>query len=113
MPHITIEHYGLDASRHSVDTLFDGIIEAYSSSDIITPENVKMRTIHADAARAAGKDQPFVHITIAMTTGPSEAKRAELADKVFNAAATYLSDIRHVTLDIHEMNPVTYRKRIQ
>jgi len=103
MPHITIEHYGLDASPHSVDTLFDGI----------TPENVKMRTIRADAARAAGTDQPFVHITIAMTTGPSEAKRAELADKVFNAAATYLSDIRHVTLDIHEMNPVTYRKRIQ
>jgi len=51
MPHITIEHYGLDVSPHSVDTLFDGIIEAYSSSDIITPENVKMRTIRADACR--------------------------------------------------------------
>ena len=111
MPHITIEHSTELVNKWEIAALFDAIERAYSDSPIISPQNVKMRAISYDHYRVAGGFTPFAHISIAMMAGPSETAKHALADKIFNAACEVLAPVQHVTLDIRDMVPVTYRKR--
>jgi len=111
LPHITIEHSAELANKWEIAALFDAIERAYSDSPIISPQNVKMRAISYDHFRVAGSASPFAHISIAMMEGPSETAKQALADKIFSAACEVLAPVRHVTLDIRDMIPVTYRKR--
>jgi len=111
MPHITIEHSADLANKWKIAALFDAIERAYSDSAIIVPQNIKMRAISCDHFRVAGGAAPFAHITITMMEGPTETEKQALSDKIFNAACDALAPIRHVTLDIRDMDPVTYRKR--
>lgn len=112
MPHIVVEIAGVAEADLFLDRLFDCLIGAYSLSDAIVPENVKLRARTYENVRVAGSPGHFVHITVSLMRGPTKKQQSQLADLLWRAAADFFPDIEQVTIEVREMEPETYRKRI-
>lgn len=112
MPHIVIDLGGIHAPASKTETFYDCLIEAYSKSDAIVPENVKIRTNHFDPVRVAGKPGQFIHIGVALMRGPSKTQQANLSELLWQAAAKFFPDVDQISVEIREMEPETYRKRL-
>lgn len=112
MPHITIDHADDPIFEDDrISALFDALQRAYEVDSTIVPENVKLRSHRASHHRVAGGPLPFLHIEISLMEGPTDAAKSTLADALFEAACTTFQDVRHVTLEVRDMSPSTYRKR--
>lgn len=112
MPHMTVELGGIDDSTEKIEQLFDRLIEAYSKSDALVPANVKLRANIFDHVRVAGKHGQFVHIGLALMRGPSKEQQSSLSQLLWEAADSSFPEVENISVEIREMEPVTYRKRM-
>lgn len=110
MPHIVVE-YSSTLQEQMVATrllhVLHGVVEA---SGLFDPQAIKARGIgYADVVLPEGA-ATFVHVTVAILSGRAEAQREVLADQVFQALITALPETDKASVDIREMDTVTYRK---
>lgn len=112
MPHITVDLGGGIDAEASMEEFFDCLIEAYSKADALVPENVKLRANIFDKARVAGKPGQFIHINVALMRGPSKEQQAALSQLLWDAAANFFQDVDQISVEVREMEPATYRKRL-
>ena len=112
MPHITVDFGGIPDTNKIIEDFYGRLVKAYSKSDALVPENVKLRGNIFDCVRVAGKPSQFVHISVALMRGPSKDQQSSLSQLLWDAAADFFPEIEQITVEIREMEPLTYRKRI-
>ena len=112
MPHIIVDYaYGAVAEPR-LDALMACVEAAATSTGTIALQNLKLRLHECRHVRVQGTPQAFVHVSVALMAGPTEAARISVSRAILAALTDFLPDISNITVDIREMNRATYSKRI-
>lgn len=112
MPHVIVEHTKALSQPIEDKKLLHSIHQTVIGSELFSADAVKTRQIGYDAI-CWGEDGisiDFVHVTVKILAGRTEAQRTELADAVFAVLEEALPDVPKLSVDIHEMMKQTYRK---
>ena len=111
MPHIVIEHSSQPYFEAQTKELLEALLKVCERSDIIVPANVKMRIHPCKNSRVAGGLDAFLHVTVSLMEGPTIDEKSDLADLIFDALCITFPQTGHLTVDVRDMVPATYRKR--
>lgn len=112
MPHIILEYSDeLDAAVREASLLRE-VRRAVVGSGLFAPEAVKARMVSYAAADVALEPgvKNFLHVTVAILGGRTEAQRAGLAEAVFGCAKALVPGVDKLSVEIREMEGGTYRK---
>lgn len=112
MPHIVIEYAKEPLIESRVERLLDAIVDMVSASGVFPPTNLKLRAMPCAHVRVAGVRCPFVHASVAMMAGVALEARRDLSERLLQTLVRALPEIADITVDIREMNPETYGKRL-
>lgn len=112
MPHCVIEHHGAFASAARLDDAMQLALSVCSASSIMAPDDIKVRCIEADAILFGDGRRSFVHITLSMLAGRTEAQKIAIAEMLRDAFRNDYPEIASISIDIRDMDPACYRKSL-
>ncbi len=112
MPHLVIEYSEDLADTHDMTALCQSLYDAAIASDIFDPATVKVRARPCPYWRIGTEPKSFAHITIRLMSGRDTLTKSRLTQHVLTAIDRQLPDVGSLTVDIKEIDPTTYAKRI-
>jgi 5-carboxymethyl-2-hydroxymuconate isomerase len=112
MPHFVIEYARQLEDRVAIDEVMRTIFEAGARSGVMNPADIKVRAIPYDHFRPEGGIDAFLHLTVSLLEGRSDRQKEDLATAVRAALAALLPDVGSISIDVRDMNPVAYKKRL-
>ncbi len=111
MPHLLAEHSKDKHTRNAIPALFNSLMAICEASPVLEAENVKLRA-HGFASYLVGGDiRPFLHLSLAMMDGRSDAEKMELSDAMLAAAIDVMPDDTEITVETRDTHRASYRKR--
>ncbi|MEZ2458372.1 5-carboxymethyl-2-hydroxymuconate Delta-isomerase [Salinicoccus roseus] len=118
MPHLYIEYTSNLKGAFEVDALLEQAnASLLSHSDVIPIGGLRTRAIEIADYRVAdgAEDDAFVHITLKLGGGRSEAVKKELCDDLFSTITDYFEPIYQkrylaLSMELYEFTSPTYKK---
>ena len=111
VPHFIIEAAGaLDAPEDRHDALRI-VAETGAAQETINEEDVKARLYTCADALALDGRTSFIHVTVRLLAGRSDAQKDTLACALRDALDARFPNVQSISIDICDMNPACYRKR--
>lgn len=112
MPHVVIEHFtetpadfdGPHAMRLAFDTC--------AACGFIAPEDLKVRTTHPEAILFGDGRRSFIHVTVLLLAGRTDAMKLSLARALVATLREAFPNIAAISTDIRDMNPECYKKSL-
>ncbi|MEA1989312.1 MAG: hypothetical protein U9N57_08945 [Pseudomonadota bacterium] len=129
MPHIVIE-YSQDSfeskdlpSAHKelglsqgMPGLVNSVFEAVANTEIVNPENIKVRTYEAEFYKLGLANTGFMHAVCKTHSGKTEFQKQELSQAILNALEQIVQlTAEHsmvITVEVVEMDTASYSKRL-
>ncbi|WP_164870799.1 5-carboxymethyl-2-hydroxymuconate Delta-isomerase [Mesobaculum littorinae] len=112
MPHIVIEHFAaLDGVAQGQD-LMRAALDAGVGTGLMARDNVKVRLVPVEAALLGDGRESFMHVTVKLLVGRTAAQKAQIAEAVRDAIDTVCPRVAALSVDIRDMDPDSYRKRL-
>jgi 5-carboxymethyl-2-hydroxymuconate isomerase len=113
VPHLVIE-YSKDAlDRGSVTQLMELIFAAAWQTGIMKSEDVKVRARGYDDFLVAGKRDSFVHLSVYLLAGRTPEQKVELSTRLRQTMVDQCPDVTSLSVDIRDMDPDAYKKRLK
>ena len=112
MPHFVVEYARSLEESIDLPRVMTTILEVAGDSGIMDPADLKVRAAPYDHYLLAGRPDPFIHITVSMLEGRSDSQKEDLAIQLRTALAGYLVELPSLSIDIRDMNPTAYKKRL-
>ncbi|MCG6114565.1 MAG: 5-carboxymethyl-2-hydroxymuconate isomerase [Mesorhizobium sp.] len=112
MPHCVIEHYEAFPSNGERERAMQLALSVCSASGIMAPEDVKVRCVEADAILFGDGRGSFVHITLSLLAGRTEAQKIGIAEALRDAFRRNFPGIASISIDTRDMDPGCYRKSL-
>lgn len=111
MPHLVIE-----LSREALDSnaaggLLAALHDAAVRTGIVEAQDLKLRIVPIDFAQVGGFDEPFVHLTFSLLAGRSPDQKLELSRSVLGVLCEWFPAIERCSVEIRDMDPLSYKKR--
>ncbi|WP_010140113.1 5-carboxymethyl-2-hydroxymuconate Delta-isomerase [Oceanicola sp. S124] len=110
MPHIVIEYFcdeGLD--RQAV---LNRALETAVASGAMNRADIKVRLLPSEAILMGDGRGSFLHVTISLLAGRSDAVKLALAEAMTSALRGLCPQIGAISTDIRDMNPACYKKSL-
>ena len=111
MPHLILEISRELLDELPVDAVLSALHEAAAATGIVHADDLKLRVIPVDIALIGGRTQPFVHLTVALLAGRSDAEKLQLSETSLGVLCDYFSNVERCSVDIRDMHGPSYRKR--
>ncbi len=112
MPHIVIEYSRELESSVAVSTLMQTAFDAAVAAAIMKPEDIKIRALPYTHFRLEGGAKSFVHVTCRLLAGRTTEQKVGLSTRLRERMATLLPGVHSISIDIIDMDPDTYKKRL-
>jgi len=116
MPHLVIEYAENLQEQISINALVSSAQEAMQRSGLFAPHTIKTRALpfrHFIAGGAIeGSGGSFIHAEVRLFEGRSEREREALSSAVFNCLCQFADGVPAVTVEVREMDPSCYSKRL-
>ena len=112
MPHFVIEYSREIEEKSDINTLMNAVLGVATDSGIMKPIDVKIRARPYDHFLMPENDQTFLHVTIFLLEGRTDAQKETLSISLRARLAELLSTVTSVSIDVRDMNPVAYKKRV-
>ena len=112
MPHFVVEYARGITDDAGLSQVMGQLVVAGVESGCMQVEDIKVRATPYDDYLLAQPGQTFVHVTISLLAGRSDAVKAGLAEIVRDKLDALLPDVTSISIDIRDMNPVAYKKRL-
>ncbi|MEX1215758.1 5-carboxymethyl-2-hydroxymuconate Delta-isomerase [Saccharospirillum sp.] len=112
MPHFVIEYARIVEETVDVVDVMEGVFEAAVQSEVMQAEDVKVRAIAYDHYRLYENKGNFIHVTVCLLQGRTDQQKERVAIEVRNCLAHLLPEISSISIDVRDMNPVAYKKRL-
>lgn len=118
MPHLIIEYSANLESRIDIDALVDGLHEAATGIDGLPVGGLRTRAARREHYQIADRhpDNIFVHMTVRLGHGRSQAVQAGFGEQLFAALCGLLEPVSStspiaISLEITEIHPeLTWKK---
>lgn len=112
MPHLVIEYAEKLEDHISIPALVSAAQQAMDQTGLFAPHTIKTRA-HAYRHFIAGeKGGSFIHAEVRLLHGRSEQEREALSSAVFNGLCQFADGVPAVTVEVREMDPGCYSKRV-
>lgn len=113
MPHLIVEYS--DTLQQPIQPILHTLHGVLLDSKQFGERDIKVRArAYRDFLVGGAVDSVFVHLTLYLLDGRSEATKAELSQALCAALqAAIITDKRQITVDIRDMVRNTYRKVIE
>ncbi|MEO9615065.1 MAG: 5-carboxymethyl-2-hydroxymuconate isomerase [Nitratireductor sp.] len=113
MPHFVLEH-SADLDRDdAIGDAIDLCHEAGAQSGVMNPTDIKVRAASCQRFRFAGGIKSFIHVTVSLLEGRTDAQKEALAVLVRDRLSARFGDVDSISIDVRDMNPVAYKKHLR
>ncbi|WP_323844935.1 5-carboxymethyl-2-hydroxymuconate Delta-isomerase [Microbulbifer magnicolonia] len=116
MPHLVIEYAKKLEDKISIAALVSSAQEAMNKSGLFAPHTIKTRALPYEQFIAGGSVEgsggSFIHAEIRLLEGRSDREREALSSAVFNCLCQFAEGVPAVTVEVREMDPSCYSKRL-
>jgi len=111
MPHIVIEYAAPLEQEVDIQALVEAAFAGAEASTLFDPAAIKARAHAVDAYWTGGDKQPFVHITVKLLPGRTNAQKKALSASVFDAVAAMLKPDIALSVEVNDLDADVYTKR--
>ena len=112
MPHCVIEYSeGVD-DVVDIDDLVGAVHAGAFASDLFPEYDIKTRAVAYRHHRTGQTRDSFVHVTVHLLDGRSDAQKAMLSERVLARIEPLLPKVVSVGVEIADMHRASYRKRL-
>jgi 5-carboxymethyl-2-hydroxymuconate isomerase len=75
--------------------------------------DIKVRAMQYDHMRFEGGIDSFLHVTVSLLAGRTDEQKAHLSILLREALGNRFAEVGSISIDVRDMNAVTYKKRAQ
>jgi 5-carboxymethyl-2-hydroxymuconate isomerase len=86
---------------------------ATTATGVVKAEDLKIRAQAFDDYLVAGQDRSFFHVTLYMLAGRTPQQKESLSVEIRKALVELLDDTYSLSVDIRDMDPDAYKKRLK
>ncbi len=112
MPHFVIEHGHALKNESDMADAMQIVLDCGANSGFIKREDCKVRLVRYTHALFGDGRTSFLHVTAKLLTGRTDAQKEALAISIRDALDAKFSTIESISIDIRDMNPSCYKKRL-
>jgi 5-carboxymethyl-2-hydroxymuconate isomerase len=112
LPHIVC-HYSAGQKMPPVREILLALHHAAASTGVVKPEDLKLRAHAFDDYLVAGEQKSFFHVTLYMLAGRTPQQKETLSVEIRKALVERLADTHSLSVDIRDMDPDAYKKRLK
>ncbi|QPM92458.1 5-carboxymethyl-2-hydroxymuconate Delta-isomerase [Pseudooceanicola algae] len=110
MPHIVIEYF--TETPLDRQALLQTALDTAADSGVMNRDDIKVRLLPAEAILLGDGRKSFMHVTISMLTGRTDAAKLGLAQAMTGALRVLCPQVGGISTDIRDMNPECYKKSL-
>jgi len=112
MPHFVIETVAALDTPDDKNAAMRLVADTAAAQDTINAKDVKVRLYPCDHALALDGRTSFIHVTARLLAGRTTAQKDALACDLRDALAAQFPDVQSISIDVRDMDPDCYRKRL-
>ena len=112
MPHLVIEYSEDVAGQVDIDALVDAAHDGAMESGLFPEYDIKTRATGYRHHRTGQTRDSFVHVTVHLLDGRSDAQKSGLSEAVLGRLEPLLPGVASVGVEIVDMHRASYRKRV-
>ncbi len=112
MPHFIIEHANALHDGCDIHDALQIVLDCGASMDFIKRDDIKVRLVPYSHILAGDGRTSFIHITVFLLEGRSDALKETLSIALRDVLDKRFSQVQSISIDIRDMNPVCYKKRL-
>jgi 5-carboxymethyl-2-hydroxymuconate isomerase len=112
MPHLIIEYSEGVAETVAIGDIVDAAHAGAMSSALFPEYDIKTRATGYREHRTGTTRDSFVHVTVRLLDGRSDAQKAMLSEAVLAHIEPLLPGVNSVGVEIVDMHRASYRKRV-
>jgi 5-carboxymethyl-2-hydroxymuconate isomerase len=86
--------------------------EAAASTGVVKAEDLKIRVLPFADYLVAGEQQSFFHVSLYLLAGRTPRQKEHLSMELRKTLADILTDVHSISIDIRDMDPQAYKKRL-
>lgn len=83
------------------------------STGVVKAEDLKIRAQAFDDYLVAGKAQSFFHVSLYLLAGRTPQQKEALSVELRSVLSTLLENTHSISIDIRDMDPHAYKKRLK
>jgi len=88
------------------------IHEAAAATGVVKAEDLKIRALPFTDHLVAGREQSFFHVSFYLLAGRTPEQKETLSIGLRAALADVLPKVQSISIDIRDMDPQAYKKRL-
>jgi 5-carboxymethyl-2-hydroxymuconate isomerase len=112
LPHIVC-HYSAGQKMPPLRETLLALHHAAASTGVVRAEDLKLRAQAFDDFLVAGEQKSFFHVTLYMLKGRTPQQKETLSVEIRKALVERLADTDSLSVDIRDMDPDAYKKRLK
>lgn len=113
MPHLVIEYSDGAIDRSALKELMQGVADAAAQTGVMKPEDIKVRAQSYGDYLIAGKQDSFIHLSVYLLAGRTAEQKEMLSIGLRRSMVGLCPDIVSLSVDIRDMDPDAYKKRLK
>lgn len=112
MPHFVMEYSRSLEETLSIKELMDVAFDAGVRSGVVEAKNIKVRALPYEHFRLEGGIETFLHVNVYLLAGRTPEQKAHVSTLIRDSLADAYPAIGSISIDIRDMDPDAYRKRV-
>ena len=113
MPHLVIEYSEGSLKEDQVAELMERLFVAAGQTGVMQPPDIKVRAQGYRHFLIAGKRDSFVHLSVYMLAGRTPEQKVMLSTELRRTMVELCPDVTSLSVDIRDMDPDAYKKRLK
>ncbi|MFT4247850.1 MAG: 5-carboxymethyl-2-hydroxymuconate Delta-isomerase [Pseudomonas sp.] len=113
MPHLIVEYAESLEQRVDMPALLKILEDDAVATGVMAREDIKLRAIGYRHWRLADGGNDFVHLSVRWLAGRSHEQKQAVAERLRSCLATHLPCVHSLSVEIIDMDPDGYRKRLR
>lgn len=112
MPHFVIEYSRDVEVAYDIDRVMKIAFDSGVASGEMQAADIKVRARPYDHSIMLNAGGSFLHVTVFLLAGRSETQKETVSLLLRKNLVAYLESVTSVSVDIRDMNPLAYKKRV-
>lgn len=112
MPHFVIEYSRDIEARCDIGIVMQIAFDSGVASGVMEASNIKVRARPYDHYQLVNDGDSFLHVTVFLLEGRTDRQKQHVAEILRETLQVYLVDVTSISIDIRDMNPQAYKKRV-
>ncbi|WP_420133462.1 5-carboxymethyl-2-hydroxymuconate Delta-isomerase [Rhodopseudomonas sp.] len=113
MPHLVMDYSADHLGRDRVGRLIEQLAATAAATGVMNAADIKVRARSFDDYLVAGKRDSFVHLAVFMLAGRTTEQKVALSIALRQSMVEHCPDITSLSVDIRDMDPDAYKKRLK